>query len=93
MVEDEDDNLNYIKEELSHEEEFVNDYSIKAKWEMGEDPSRLMEVSRFFSSKLDLDEAGINVGSRVVLAYSPSGYQQLKDMGFTHKEIMKQYEK
>lgn len=87
-----DDNLRYINEELSREEDFVGDYSIKAKWSLDTDnPSRLMEVSRFFGSPEELEEAGITSESRLILAYSPLGYQQLMDMGFEEIEISKYY--
>jgi hypothetical protein len=87
-----DDDLNYIENELANNNS-VGDFSIKAKWGLGEDPSRLMEVSTFFNSPDELEQVGITIESRVVLAYSPSGHNQLKNMGFSHKEIVKEYGK
>ncbi len=85
--------FNYIEKEVSHEDEFVGEFSIKAKWSMGEDPSRLMEVSRFFNTKGELLEAGISPLSKHIIAYSPSGLDILLDMGFNKSEITEQYGK
>ena len=85
------DDLTYIEGELEHESDYVKEYSIKAKWALGENPSRLMEVSRFFSTLEEIEEAGITKENRLILAYSPSGFNILLNKGFNKSEIKKEY--
>jgi hypothetical protein len=85
------DELNRIHEDY----EFLNEksktylYSIKSELELF--PGEYLEVSDMFKDKIDLEEAGITYHNRIVTAFTPSGYEQLKQMGFSHKEIVKEY--
>jgi hypothetical protein len=67
-----------------------NDYKIKSKLEF---TNEYLEVTEMFDSIEELEEAGIGRANRVVIAMTPNGYQDLRSMGFTHNEIIKEYAK
>lgn len=83
----EDRNIKYIENQFRDSE---GDFSIKAKWTFS-NKSKYVDVSNMFSNKEEMEELGLDKNSRLVMAFNKSGYQQLRDMGFSHKEIMKHY--
>jgi len=80
------DDFDFIKEELKKESNYVKDYSITAKIE---GDSYNYEVSRFVNNKQDIED--FRYKGVKIKAITKSGYEQLREMGFTHKEIKKEY--
>lgn len=66
-----------------------DDFSIKGKLEFVSDG--FMEIGNMFVDKQEMEEAGITQGSRTVTAFNKDGYNQLREMGFSHKEIIRAY--
>lgn len=83
-----EEDLDYFDYNLN--EDNSDEFSIKSKLEF---TSEYLEIGGMFSSKSELEEAGITKSNRIVTAYTPNGYNMLRDMGFSHKEILKQYAK
>lgn len=84
-------NLKELREQSYHETYGKGDLDFSIKSQLEFLPGEYIEVSNMFLDKKEMEEAGIMYGDRIITAYTKSGYQQLKQMGFSHKEIIKSY--
>lgn len=67
------------------------DYTINTKLKMSDKHIKIVDISKLFISREEMEEAGLNKANRIIIAKNQSGYEQLLAMGFSHKEIVKNY--
>lgn len=86
-----DDDFEFIDYDLTINNEGL-DYNISTKLKMSNNKIKIVEISKLFISKEEMEEAGINKSNRIITAKNLNGYEQLLAMGFTHQEIIKNYD-
>lgn len=63
-------------------------YKIEAKWPAS---NSYVDITGMFNSLEELKEVGLTQSMRRIIAKNTEGFEELRDMGFKTKEIIKAY--
>lgn len=80
--------LEDIEHSFEEVDSSVYNYVIKAKFPSS---NKFVNVTGLFNSPDELREVGLTPSYRNVIAKNRDGYEELRDLGFKDKEIIKQY--
>lgn len=83
-----DEYLEQIEKSYDEVDHSMFDYSIEAKFPSSH---KFVNVTGLFNSPEELREVGLTPSLRHVIAKNKNGYEELRDLGFKDKEIIKQY--